>query len=104
MNLEIILKLLPRPEFIIFISTFAGALAGEFYREANDDTPCSFAKFISKFFASWMIGFATMLLFQSTFDIGRTEMLAALSIVFGFIGHKDSILFAKNIINSKFKS
>lgn len=103
MNFEFFLELLAQPTFIIFISTFAGAFVGEFYREANDKKQCSLIKFFSKFLASWITASATILLIQAIFEVGRNEMLIALSIIFGFVGHKDSIKFAKNLIQSKFQ-
>ena len=104
MTINFILQLLPRPGFLIFISTFAGALAGEFYREANDKKEYKFHVFLSKFFASWMIGFATTLLLQSTFGIGKNEILIAASIVFGFNGHKKTIDVARKLMDTNFKS
>lgn len=102
MNIEFFLELLPQPTFIIFISTFAGAFVGEFYKEANDKKPCSFAKFLSKFLASWLTAVATTLLIQAVFEIGKNEVLMAMSMIFGFVGHKESIRYAKEIIDSKF--
>lgn len=99
---DFILQLLPQPTFIVFVSTFAGALAGEAYRETSDGVPYTFSIFIAKFFASWMVGFAATLLVKGFVNVGRNELLIALSIIFGFMGHKETILVAKNIIESKF--
>ena len=104
MSMKFFLELLPQPTFIIFISTFAGAFVGEFYREANDNKVCSFIKFLSKFLASWLTAVATILLIQSAFEIGKNEILMAISIMFGFLGHKESVKYAKNMIDSKFNS
>lgn len=103
MNLDFFLNLLPQPTFIIFVSTFAGAFVGEFYREANDRKACSPVKFLSKFLASWLIASATVLLIQALLEVGRNEVLIGLSIIFGFMGHKGSIEYAKNLIESKIK-
>lgn len=102
MNTTFFLDLLAQPTFIIFISTFAGAFVGEFYREANNKKQCNFTIFFSKFLISWFTATATILLIHSFFELNN-EMLIALSIIFGIIGHKDSIKFAKNLIESKFK-
>lgn len=104
MTIENLLQLLPQSIFIIFISTFAGSLGGEFYRETNNKTPCSFPKFLSKFLASWLISFATLLFMHSTFGINNDEILISISIVFGFVGHKDTLKIIRNLIDSKFNS
>lgn len=103
MNIEFFLGLLPQPMFIIFISTFAGAFVGEFYKEVNDKKPCKFNKFLSRFLASWLTAIATVLLMQSVLEVGSNEVLMALSMILGFVGHKDSIKYAKDMIESKFK-
>lgn len=95
---------LPQSAFIIFISTFVGALAGEFYRENNNKVPCSLFKFLSRFFASWIMAFATILFIQSTFEINKNEMLISISIFYGFVGHKKTLKFIQELIDSKFKS
>ena len=102
MNTIFFLDLLAQPTFIIFVSTFAGAFVGEFYREANNKKTCDIIIFFSKFLISWLTASATILLIQSFFEVSN-EMLIALSIIFGIVGHKDSIRFAKNLIESKFK-
>ena len=98
------LEVVPQPIFIIFVSTFAGAFVGEFYKEANNGKPCTYVKFLSKFLASWLTAAATILLMQSIFEVGKNEVLMALSMFFGFVGHKDSIKYVKSLVESKFKS
>ena len=104
MIVEEMLKILPQSVFIIFISTFAGALAGEFNRETTNGKPCSFPKFMSRLLSSWITAFASILFIHSTFDIENCEVLISISIIFGFVGYKYSIDFMKKIISSKFKN
>lgn len=104
MFIEEIFKILPQSVFIIFVSTFAGALAGEFNRETTNGKPCSFPKFMSKLLSSWMTAFASILFIHSTFSIQNYEILISMSIIFGFVGYKYCIEFMKKLIDSKFKS
>lgn len=108
MNIQFFLELLSKPMFIIFISTFAGSFIGELYKEVNSNTKNkkqnSFFKILSRFLASWLVSAALMLLFKSFFGINKNEILTALSLIFGFMGHKETLKYAKNLINSKFNT
>lgn len=97
-----LLNILPQPTILVIISSFAGALIGEFNREVNDDVPCSILKFIANFFASWFIGAATSLLIQSIVGLTKGEVIFAVSAVFGYVGHKESVNIIKNLILTKF--
>lgn len=101
--MDLLIKLLPQPTVIIFISTFAGALAGEFYREVNDTVPCSLLKFLSRFIASLLIGFSIVLIIRSVFKIQENGILIGLSIVFGFEGHKTSLKCFENLLKKILK-
>ena len=104
MFLETLFSIVPQIDFIIFVSTFAGSLAGEFNKETTNKTPCSFPKFISQLLSSWMTSFATILFIHSTFNINDYNILISTSIIFGFIGYKYTISFIKKLITTKFNS
>ena len=94
---------MPITTFVIFLLTFAGAFAGEFYREVNDKKKLKPVKFLASFFASWMIGFASTLAIQSFAQINNYELIMAISLFIGFIGHKDSIFYIRNFLNDLLK-
>lgn len=96
-----LLNILPQPTILVFISSFAGALIGEFNREVNDDIPCSKIKFISNFLSSWIIGVSTSFLVQFIFGFDKSEMIFAVSAILGFVGHKESLKLYKDFISSK---
>ena len=81
MFLETLFSIVPQIDFIIFVSTFAGSLAGEFNKETTNNTPCSFPKFISQLLSSWMTSFATILFIHSTFNINDYNILISTSII-----------------------
>ena len=102
MTLNKFLELLLQPTFLVIVSSFTGALIGEFNREVNDNIPCSFFKFLANFIASWLIGVSVSLIIQSIFAITKIEVVFAISAFIGFVGHKESIKFGKRLIESKF--
>lgn len=84
----------------LIIASFTGALFGEALREANDNIPIVFSKFIAEFaaggFVALMIGLALkelLLKDKPLIDIAITGFL-------GFSGRKKSVDIMEKILNS----
>lgn len=101
MNADFVLKLIVNPSFIIFISTFAGSIVGEFYREAFNGRPCNMTKFTANFLASWLMSSAAILLLKEVLGFrDNNEIIIALSMIYGFNGHKKTLAFVTEFIAS----
>ena len=103
MELTAIITEIPTTTLLVAILTFLGAASGEYYREMNDNITMSVPKFLSRFLASWVIGFASTFFVQSVINTNNVYMLMATSVAMGFIGHEKSIKYIYSILSSMIK-
>lgn len=103
MELTAIINEIHTTTLLVAILTFLGAASGEYYREINDNIVMSVPKFLSRFLASWAIGFSSTFFIQSVIDTNNVYMLMAVSVTMGFIGHEKSIRYIYSILSSMLK-
>ena len=100
MNTQIFLNLIDNPLFLLFFSSFAGSLIGEFNIVCNRKRKIKFILIIRSFILSWFVSYSTTLLLSAILKVDN-NILIAISILLGILGDKEVIKYIRKFINKK---